>query len=61
MSAFDASVDPFTPVRAIMVTSSLLSAGISAIISPVSPEYEISKTIDFLCTFPKSPCIASAG
>ena len=55
MSAFDASVDSLTPVRAIIVTSNLLSAGISAIISPVSPEYEISKTIDFLCTFPKSP------
>jgi hypothetical protein len=47
MSDFDASVDSLTPVRAIIVTSSLLSAGISAIISPVSPEYEISKTIDF--------------
>ena len=61
ISAFDASVDSLTPVSAIIVTSSLLSAGIRAIISPVSPEYEISKIIDFLCTFPRSPCIASAG
>ena len=45
--ALDAKVESFTPVRATIVTLSLFKAGMSEIISPVSPEYEINKTIDF--------------
>ena len=46
MSDFEARVEFFTPVNPIKVTSSLFSAGINEIISPVSPEYEISRTTD---------------
>ena len=47
MSAIDANVDCITPVKAIIVTFNLFNAGISAKISPVSPEYEINRTTDF--------------
>ena len=47
MSDLLAKVEFLTPVKAIILTSSLFKAGINAIISPVSPEYEINKTTDF--------------
>ena len=47
MSDILAKVEFLTPVKAIILTSSLLNAGIKAIISPVSPEYEISKITEF--------------
>ena len=47
MSDMLAKVEFLTPVKAIILTSSLFNAGIKAIISPVSPEYDISRTTDF--------------
>ena len=54
-------VEFFLPVKDAILYESLLSDGIMLMISSVSPEFDINKTISFFSIRPISPCAASVG